>query len=83
MLKDMTSARMRVLKAIHNYEQECKRLPSYRELGEITGLKSTSSLARHIAELKKHGHLEDVGRSAPRSLIISDKGYEAINSWSE
>ena len=52
--------KMRILEFITVYSYAHNAIPSYREIGEAVGLKSTSSVSRHIDQLKKEGMLLSV-----------------------
>ena len=56
---------------IHGYP------PTVREIGKMTGLKSTSSVQYHMEVLKKEGRIEtDAGFNAPRAIRIP--GYKFV-----
>lgn len=56
---------------IHGYP------PTVREIGEMVGLKSTSSVQHHLEILRKEGKIEtDAGFSAPRAIRIP--GYKFV-----
>lgn len=67
----------KVLKAVIEYIGEHQYPPSVRELCDITGLKSTSTIHRHINKLLEDGLLEtDCGIGAPRALRVP--GYKFV-----
>lgn len=67
----------KVFNAIVAYIKEHKYPPSVRELCDLTGLKSTSSVHRHIHKLIKKGKIEsDHGISTPRALRVV--GYNFV-----
>lgn len=71
---------MLVLKAIHDYAEQHQRSVSYRELSEITGLKSTGTIARHVEILQDRGYLRKHNHGEPRSLIVTLEGIKAVQS---
>ena len=67
----------KVFNAIVEYIKEHKYAPSVRELCDLTGLKSTSSVHRYIHNLIKKGKIEsDHDFSTPRALRVA--GYEFV-----
>lgn len=73
-------SRLLVLQTIHNYAQEHGRSASYRELIEITGLKSSATIARHVATLQGLEYLQKQKHGEPRSLVITDQGLKALEN---
>ena len=69
----------KVLNAIVDYISEHQYPPSVRELCDITGFKSTSSINRYINKLLEEGLLEtDCGIGAPRALRVP--GYKFVKA---
>ena len=68
--KDMLQAIIGYIE-IHGYP------PSVREIGELTGLKSTSSVQHHLEILRQEGKIEtDTGLGSPRAIRIP--GYKFV-----
>ena len=66
-----------ILQAIIGYIKEHGYPPSFREIGEMTGLKSTSSVQHHLEVLREEGKIEtDAGFNAPRAIRIP--GYKFV-----
>lgn len=65
----MTEIRLKVLTAINEYIEREKISPTVRELTGIVGLKSTSSIHRHIDALEKEGYISRI-KESPRSLRV-------------
>ena len=62
---------------------ECIQIHGYpstvREIGALTGLKSTSTVQHHLEILKEEGKIEtDAGFNAPRAIRVH--GYKFIKS---
>ena len=71
--------RERMLQAIIGYIEEHGYSPTFREIGEMTGLKSTSSVQSHMNILFKVGKLEtDEGYNAPRAIRVP--GYKFVKA---
>lgn len=69
--------RDRILDAIIGYVKEHGYSPSVREIGEMVGLKSTSSVKTHLKKMMDSGMLEtDAEFSTPRAIRIP--GYEFV-----
>ncbi len=67
----------KTLNAVIGYIAKHQYPPSVRELCDITGLKSTSSINRYITKLLEEGKLEtDCGIGSPRALRVP--GYKFV-----
>lgn len=77
----MNQNRQKVLDAIIGYIIKHQYPPSIREICDMTGLKSTSTVHGHIDRLLKEGLLEtDHGIGAPRTLRVP--GYKFVRKES-
>ena len=64
-------------KAIVSYIEEHQYPPTVREIGEMVGLKSTSSVFTHLTKLMEEGRVETDGNiGSPRALRIP--GYKFV-----
>lgn len=69
--------REKILEAVVSYIKEHGYSPSVREIGDMVGLKSTSSVQAHLAKMLKSGMLEtDCGIGASRALRVP--GYRFV-----
>jgi repressor LexA len=69
--------RERIMQAIISYIEKHQYAPTVRELLEMTGIKSTSTIHRHILVLIDKGRLEtDAEWGTPRALRVP--GYKII-----
>ena len=68
--------REKVLNAVIAYFQEHGYAPSYRELGEMVGLKSKQSVYNHVQRLIREGKLETDAEYVPRAIRVS--GYKFV-----
>lgn len=67
--------RKEILEAIILYIQEHGYAPTVREIGEMVGLKSASSVQRHLDRMLADGMIEtDAGVGSPRAIRVP--GYE-------
>lgn len=67
--------REKILQAIIEYIDEHGYPPTTREIGEMVGLKSTSSVHAHLQRLLREGKIEtDTGLGAPRAIRVP--GYK-------
>lgn len=68
-----------ILQAIIGYIEEHGYPPTFREIGEMTGLKSTSSVQHHMEILFESGKIEtDAGFNTPRAIRIP--GYKFVKA---
>ncbi|WP_338143201.1 transcriptional regulator [Brevibacillus laterosporus] len=73
-MRKLSPRKLQVFKEIKTYTDEMRYSPTVRELCNLTGIKSTSTMHRHLDDLRKMGVLTwDEGR--PRTLTISE-GWE-------
>lgn len=78
----MTKSRQNVLNAIIDYITEHQYPPSVRDICDMTGLRSTATVHRHIEKLLKDGFLEtDCGIGTPRALRVC--GYKFVKERKE
>lgn len=71
------NVRVKILRAIEQYIQEHGYSPSYREIGEMVGLKSISSINNHMRTLLLSGAVEtDATIGTPRAIRLP--GYEFV-----
>ena len=69
--------RNEIMTAIIGYIQQHQYPPTFREIGEMVNLKSTSSIQGHINKLLAEGRLEtDAGYNSPRALRV--QGYRFV-----
>lgn len=74
--------REEILQVIINYIEKHKYPPTIREIGEMVGLKSTSSVHAHVEKMLKEGTLEtDTGNSSSRALRVP--GYKFVKEEEE
>ena len=68
----LTRRQKEVLEAIQNYIQEKHYPPAYRELGNIIGVKSSSTVSDFLNKLRSKGYISwEEGR--PRTLHIIEQ----------
>lgn len=69
--------RNEILKAIVSYIQEHGYSPSVREIGEMVGLKSSSTIHHHLYVLSSEGKIEtDCDAGVPRAIRVP--GYKFV-----
>lgn len=69
--------REKILEAVVSYIKEHGYSPSVREIGDMVGLKSTSSVQNHITKMLKNGMLEtDCGVGTARAIRVP--GYRFV-----
>ena len=65
----LTKSQEKVLREIEKYIEVNKIAPTVRELGELTGLKSTSTVQGYINRLEKNGYIKR-HPTCPRTITI-------------
>jgi len=68
-MRYITARQNDVLNAIRQYIQENQYAPSIRELGTMVGLRSSSTVHRHLEKLKENGRIH-WETSSPRTITI-------------
>lgn len=66
--KNMSSSREKVYNAIIDYTKEYSYPPTVREIGKMTGLKSSATVHTHIKRLESDGRIRGLDRK-PRTLV--------------
>jgi len=65
----ITRRQAEVLAALATYQREHGYAPTVRELGRLTGIRSISGVAQHLATLERAGYIRRTPR-LPRALTI-------------
>lgn len=72
----VTPREKEILNAIIQYIEEHQYPPTVREIGELVGLKSTSSVQNHLENMIAKGLIESGNLGAPRTIRVP--GYKFI-----
>ena len=72
-----TPRQLRVLRAIAALSEERGFAPTLRELGELTGIRSTNGVTDHLKALRRKGCVNWVEMHA-RTLRVTDAGSELL-----
>ncbi|MCL6458878.1 MAG: transcriptional regulator [Gorillibacterium sp.] len=75
-MKPLTYRQRGILEALVTYIDLNHYAPSFRELGKIVGLKSSSTIHVHLENLAKSGYIEWEA-SKPRTIRLVPQGVEA------
>jgi len=73
----ITQKQAKVLKAIVDFMEEKNLSPTVRELGDIVGLNSPSTVQGHIDSLEKIGCITRIS-SSPRTILVTDEGKKLL-----
>lgn len=74
-----TEVRERIMTAIISYIKEHQYAPTVREIGDMVGLKSTSSVHAHLGRLIQEKRLEtDSDILLPRAIRVPGYQYQKI-----
>ena len=81
-MQGMSKRQREILEYIHKRLSEDGILPSYREIGDAMGIRSTNGVSDHIKALLRKGYLERVGRSGKaalaRALVLTDRALDEL-----
>lgn len=76
-MKGLSTRQREILEYMHGRIIEDHVLPSYREIGDAMGIKSTNGVSDHLKALEKKGYLErrgSAGRGAlARALVLTER----------
>lgn len=67
--KENMKKRKMIMEVIHQYKEEHSYPPTVREIGNLVGLKSSSSVQEHLYFLEREGYITRE-RTIPRSIKI-------------
>ena len=75
---DIRPRGLKLLRAIDKFRDEKGMSPSVREMKDLLGLSSHSTVASHLAALLAQGYVaQPLGRVA-RGIVITEKGYRRL-----
>lgn len=72
-LEDLAPRQRAILEFIAASIDQYGVAPSYREIGDGLGIKSTNGVADHVKALERKGYIERLGRGRARSLRLTEK----------
>ena len=73
-MKKISEIEQRIFDYVRKFIDENGTPPSVREIGEVVGLKSTSTVQYHLNALVDAGYLERGGSNMKRTIRIAKKG---------
>lgn len=68
----------RILLCIFNYRQEHDFPPTVREIGDLVGLSSTSTVWAHLDRLRKRELITYLEKK-PRTIKVTEKGHKVVH----
>ena len=71
--KSLSERQTEILAEIIRFKKEYGFSPTVRELCKLVGLKSTSSMAAQLSNLRDSGHITWI-ESMPRTITVVEKG---------
>jgi repressor LexA len=78
-MEDLSDRQREVLEFILSWHDQNGIAPSFREIGDHLGIRSTNGVSDHVRALERKGYLERVGdRGAARSLRVARKGRNRL-----
>lgn len=75
----ITKRETQILYAIAEHIKHRGYPPTYREIKDTTGLRSTSTINLYVERLSEKGCLNHVAGS-PRALTLTDKGHRVVRN---
>jgi len=72
-----TEKKKQILKVIYQYIEANSISPTIRNIGDLVGIRSKSTVHAYIKNLEHEG-LITKKESIPRSIVITEKGLELI-----
>ena len=72
-MEQLTKRQQEVYACIKKYIEKKGFPPTVREIGEKTGLSSSSSVHRHLTILENKGYIEK-GKEKARALVLNKRG---------
>ncbi|QUH21630.1 helix-turn-helix domain-containing protein [Alkaliphilus sp. B6464] len=76
----LTERQMEILKAIHQYMQANSISPTVRNIRDLVGVKSSSTVHGHLTALEHEGYITKV-EGSPRSIAVTKKGISALEEY--
>jgi len=73
-MEGLTQRQREVYEFIHRYVEERGTAPSYQEIRDGVGLKSVSTVHKHLKQLERRGYLSSPWGSRKRSLALKGRG---------
>ncbi len=78
-MQDLSDRQREVLEFILAWNDQYGIAPSFREIGDHLGIRSTNGVSDHVRALERKGYLERVGdRGAARSLRVARKARTTL-----
>lgn len=77
----MSEVRENIKKAIINYLLEHGYAPSYKEIGDMVGLKSKSNVNHYIKKMLEDGQLETDSEYSPRAIRVPGYNFVKGGKW--
>lgn len=78
-MHDLSDRQREVLEFILAWNDQYGIAPSFREIGDHLGIRSTNGVSDHVRALERKGYLERVGdRGAARSLRVARKARSTL-----
>lgn len=68
----------RILLCIFSYRQEHDYSPTVREIGDLTGISSTSTVWNHLNKLSKQKLITYLEKK-PRTIKVTERGHKLVH----
>ncbi|MBU5677630.1 transcriptional regulator [Alkaliphilus sp. MSJ-5] len=73
----LTESQREILEAIHKYIQDNGISPTVRNICDLVGFKSSSTVHGYLGNLENQGFITKID-SSPRSISVTEKGLNII-----
>ena len=76
---DLSSRRLNILKVVKEYQEEWKKPPTVREMGEAADITSTSVVTNNLRRLRDKGYVTLGQNGESRGTLLTPKGIGEIS----
>jgi repressor LexA len=86
-MRGLSDRQRAILEYIHGRQQTDGVTPSYREIGDAMGIRSTNGVSDHVKALLRKGYLERVGSAGKgalaRAVVLTDTALQEVGGLPE
>jgi repressor LexA len=86
-MRGLSDRQRAILEYVHERQQSDGMTPSYREIGDAMGIRSTNGVSDHVKALLRKGYLDRVGAGGKgalaRAVVLTDTALRALGAAPE